>query len=88
MHGIRGNQNSQPARADRDFVFRENLAQFFHGAAHTFLRGIVAHAENGGDFGGGFLMKIAQDHGIAVSVNQFAQRGIQVRFDLLPPDIR
>ena len=57
LHGIGGNQNAQTARADRDFSFREKFAQFFHGTAHAFLRGIVADAEGLRDFCADLLSK-------------------------------
>ncbi|MGA2029835.1 MAG: hypothetical protein ABSG87_07160, partial [Verrucomicrobiota bacterium] len=64
MNGVGGNQNGQPARANRYVSLREKFAQPFHGAAHALLRGVIGNFQTLADFTQVFIFKIAeQNHG-------------------------
>jgi RNA polymerase sigma factor (sigma-70 family) len=68
LHGVGGDDEDQSARADGDAAFGEEVAQAFHSAARTLLRGFVADAENLRHLAGGFAFKIAEQQDVVVGL--------------------
>ena len=88
MHGVGGNDDHESACADRHTAFGEEVAQPFHGAADSLLRGVFGRAEDFRNLVGGLALEVTQQQRVAIWFAQLAERGVEMRGDVFPDDVR
>ena len=65
-------------------MIRQQIAEFINRAAHSFLRGVIAHAERRADGAEIALLEIAEHHRVAIFVSEFIDGVVEEGRDFLP----